>query len=142
MPETRRRGPFICVGLLVLGVGLAGLAVWRFTVYWSGPEEAFIRFEPSPLGPEYDRLRDRYEDLHARWQAGDPNVSFDEVEEAWQAHSDKYEELVADHEARWYAAQDVEAAVFLPAGTIGGILILVACGWGIALWLTSDRRRP
>ncbi|HJZ94265.1 MAG TPA: hypothetical protein VKE40_25595 [Gemmataceae bacterium] len=131
-----RRVRWICLGLLVLAVSLFTLSAWRFTVFMFGPEEALLRFEPSPLLAEYDRLTDRREELEARAAAGDPTVTDDDVDEAYEAQLAMYRALVADDDARWATAQRVELCVSAAAGLAGGLLILAAIGlfvvWGLA----------
>jgi len=112
--------------LLVLAVNLFALAGWRFKVFWIGPDEDLLWYEPSKMLPEYDRLTQQREELEARVDAGDPEVTEAELERVYQAQQDMYRELVADHYARWEAAQRVELWVSSLAGLAGGLFAFAA----------------
>jgi hypothetical protein len=110
----------------VLAVILFALAVWRFPVFWRGPEEAFLQYEPPPERAEYLRLRALQEELMARQAAGDQTVDPADIEAAYQAQVDLYSVLVQAEADRWEAARRVEFWVWVPAGLTGIVLLLVA----------------
>jgi hypothetical protein len=55
MGKIIRHYPSICIGLVCLSINLFGLAAWRYSIYWSASEKAFLRYRPPPRQAEYTR---------------------------------------------------------------------------------------
>jgi hypothetical protein len=143
MRLSDRRMPWLCLGLGVLAINLLALAVWRVAAAYSGDPDALWWYEPSPLEPEYERLAARRDDVEARFQAGDPDVKWEDVWAAWEAEDAQYRALDADLDARWEAAQDAEARVYIGSFALG-LALGAAAVVLLALYWAADpsARRP
>jgi hypothetical protein len=124
-----RRTPWICLALATLAINFLAIAAWRYKVYMYGPQEAFLRHEPSPLLADYEELVAREKLLDARWQANDPDVDYRDLYALRCAQQDMYPAVVQDHNARWTAAQTVEFQVFWTFSLIGTCLGTIAGVW-------------